>query len=72
VEDPDHQHRLAGARVELHLGAALQEDQRLANCLEQVVRGQQQERRERHQRDERDLVRLDPAEGAERARETAA
>ena len=40
VHDADHQHRLAGAGVELHLGAALKQDQRLAHRLQQVVRGQ--------------------------------
>ena len=43
--EEQQQHRLAGRRVALHLGAALAEDEHLAGGLEQVVRRQDQEHR---------------------------
>ena len=70
MHDPDHQHRLAGARVQLHLRAALKQDQRLANRLEQVVGGEEQERRHRHHPGGRGLLGMDlgerPKDGGER------
>ena len=45
VDHHDEQQRLPRGGVLLHLGAAVEKDERLARRLEQVVRGQQQEDR---------------------------
>jgi hypothetical protein len=39
VDDAEEEHRLPGRSVRLHLRAAVQQDERLARGLEQVVRG---------------------------------
>ena len=43
TEDGDEEERLAGGSVGLHLGSTAQEDERLADDLQEVIRGQDEE-----------------------------
>ena len=73
LNEAGHDHGLPGARVELHFGATLKEDQRLAmNRLEQVVRRQEEECSERHDGDRDRLLGVHLRERAKKERERAA
>jgi hypothetical protein len=65
----DHQHGLRGAGVELHLGPAVEKDERLAHRLQQVVGAQQEKRREHHRGCGHGLPGLDLREWTEGASE---
>jgi hypothetical protein len=71
VDDDDQDQRLARCRVLLHLGSAVEQNQRLARGLEQVVGAEQQEDRAREEGRRDRLCGFDPAEGADEVGERA-